>query len=240
MKLRAWLVGGVVLLALFFIVSLTLAGQRHNSPELIGSDVSWPNCQDPATFTSWGIVGVTGGLDFTTNKCLRTETAEFPSLALYMNTGWPGSNFYLKFYNSPKYCSKANNVCLAYNYGFHAASYAIDFAHRQLVSATSWWLDVETDNSWTTSFTQNQAALDGMIAAVKQENLWAKVGFYASPEQWSELVGNWRPNLPAWLATGATTYGAAKAACFIPSFTDKPIVMTQYTPKLDQDLRCSS
>jgi hypothetical protein len=238
MKLRAWLVGVVALLALFLIVSLNLAGQRHNSPELIGSDVSWPNCQEPATFTSWGIVGVTGGLDFTTSKCLRSEAAEFPSLALYMNTGWPGSNFYLKFYNSPKHCSKSNNTCLAYNYGFHAARFAINFAHRQLVSSTNWWLDVETDNSWTTSFMQNRAALQGMVTAISEDNLWAKIGFYSSTAQWPEIVGNWRPDSPAWLATGATTFGAARAACSLPSFTAKPVVMTQYTPKLDQDLLC--
>jgi hypothetical protein len=124
--------------------------------------------------------GSDGGLDFTPNQCVRSEAIALPNVALYMNTGWPGTDFQVQFKSSPKQCGVADNLCLAYNYGFHAAAYALAYANSQLVHSSTWWLDVETENSWTTNALQNRAALEGMVAAIQQKVLGSSVGFRVS------------------------------------------------------------
>jgi hypothetical protein len=219
-------------------VSVTLHEQQHTSLARVITDVSWPNCKEKSVATAEGIVGITGGLDFTPNKCLGNEVNWFSSTALYMNTGWPGTNFHLQYPHSPLACAATDSNCLAYNYGYHAALYAIHYADSQLVANTQWWLDVETDNSWTNDPIQNAAALIGMVEAIQQNTFSSHVGFYSSAFQWGQIVGNWRPNLPAWVATGSTSEAVAKRACLEPSFTAGQVVFSQYTLRLDENYLC--
>jgi hypothetical protein len=226
------------LLGIILIVFVALALQRQPDNNLVGVDVSWPNCKANPSNAAFGIVGVTGGLDFSGNDCLRSEAAWFSAPMLYMNSGWPGTDFHLQFKNSPRRCHDDNSTCLAYNYGFHAAQYALSYADSQLVHINRWWIDVETDNSWTSDIQQNQAAIKGMINAVKQNVLEAKVGIYSYPGQWEQLVGSWRPALPAWVATGGSDRSLAIEACNGASFTAGTVTLAQYTSSLDQDLAC--
>jgi hypothetical protein len=229
-------VAGVVLLVV--ATTMTLSWQRHESAARTVTDVSWPNCKVKSVATAAGIVGVTGGLDFAPNKCVRGEVSWFPSAALYMNSGWPGVEFHLQYPSSPLVCGAGDNDCLAYNYGFNAALYAIHYANNQLTTSSQWWLDVETDNSWTTNSEQNQSALLGMAAALEQNVFKAQVGFYSSPQQWAQIVGVWRPKVSVWLATGSQSSSVARQACHEPSFTSGPVVLVQYTPHLDENYLC--
>jgi len=217
---------------------LALISQRQPFNRLLGVDVSWPNCKVSSTQAAFGIVGVTGGLDFQDNNCLRSEAALFSNPELYMNSGWPGTGFHLQFRNSPESCARSDNLCLAFNYGYHAAEYAINYANRNLVHSPNWWIDVETDNSWTNNIVQNQAAIAGMVASIKQNVPFAKIGIYAYPGQWTELVSSWKPNLLAWLATGGSQFTGAQKACSSASFTAQPVKLAQFTNVLDQDLAC--
>lgn len=229
--------GGLVLT--LAVLAITLGWQHNQKPMIVSSDVSWPNCMAAPPNDAFGIVGLTGGLDFKQNKCVRSEVSWFPEVALYMNTGWPGTSFHLQFPNSPRNCGRGDTLCLAYNYGFHAASYAIAYANSQLVHSSQWWLDVETENSWSSDTLQNQAALQGMVAATEQQVFAAHIGFYSYPGQWTQIVGNWHPDFPAWAATGSTSRVTAQEACLEPSFTGGAIKLSQYTLDLDQDYQCS-
>lgn len=231
--------GGLALLLIILTLDVVLL-TGTSGPESIGTDMSWPNCQSSPTYTAWGIVGVTGGLDFRPNPCQRVEAALFPRLALYMNTGWPGVNFHLQFKHYPKSCSAKDSNCLAYNYGYNAARYALNQARYQLLATRQWWLDVETENSWTANKTQNTSTLKGMLAAIKLAYPWDEVGFYSYPGQWTQLVGSWRPTAKAWIATGGVHLSDAKAACKLRSFTDGSVELGQYTPYLDQNLKCAT
>jgi hypothetical protein len=237
--MKTKLAAGLGTFVLIITVWLLLGSQKQQVAATTSVDVSWPNCKVTQPNVPVGIVGVTGGLDFQQNACLRSEVAWFPMAALYMNTGWPGTTFHLQFPDSPRSCALSDTLCLAYNYGFHAAQYAISYANSRLVQSSQWWLDVETENSWTNNVLQNRAALQGMIDAIHQNVFAATVGFYSYPGQWIQIVGNWRPRLPAWVATGTMSESMAVAACHEPSFTGSSVQLSQYTLKLDEDYNCS-
>jgi hypothetical protein len=203
-------------------------------------DVSWPNCGTrPATNFQQGIVGVTGGLDFRPNACLTQESTWFSRYALYMNTGYPGSASGKKYMTSPRHCNATDNQCLAYNYGFAAATYGTRLAAQDGVYTDLWWLDVETDNSWTTHPLINRASLEGAIAAIQQNTLFAKVGIYSTPNQWASITGEWHNGLPAWLGTGLLSARTAAQECQSKSFTGGSIWLSQYTTHLDANVACS-
>jgi hypothetical protein len=204
-------------------------------------DVSWPNCTAaPASTFGVGIIGVNGGLDFRPNPCLAEETTWFVHYALYINTGYPGDAHGRKFLASPRHCGVYNSQCLAYNYGFNAAIYAMRYANLQNAHTNQWWLDVETDNSWTTDSLINRESIKGMAAAIKQDVFFARVGIYSSSSQWDSITGQWQNGLPAWLATGGSSKAAATNACQDRAFTEGTTWLTQYTVGLDENLPCST
>src|SRR5260370_30093847 len=106
----------------------------------VGVDVSWPkpNCSADQPQAAFGIVGVTGGLDFTKNTCLLTEASWFHDLSLYMNTGFPGANYVQKYTTYPRKCSMHGAQCWAYSYGFSAEQYALLYAASQNVHSSLW------------------------------------------------------------------------------------------------------
>jgi hypothetical protein len=220
-----------------FSPALVLAAAENQ----IINDVSWPNCNTAQTMLSdFGIVGVSGGLDFHNNPCLAKETSWFSRYGLYINTGFPGNSAADKYLNAPLRCSAANSQCLSFNYGFNATLYAINYADSQLVNSKSWWLDVETDNSWTTSYVINTENLKGALAALAQHTFLTQVGVYSSPAQWSVLTNDWKNLLPEWGATGSASLIQAQNFCNSPSFTGGQIWLAQYTTKLDNNFICSS
>ncbi len=206
----------------------------------VGYDVSWPNCHATPPKNTWGIIGVTGGLDFTPNPCAYNESVWFNSYGLYMNTGYPGPVKAAKYANFPKICKPSNNVCLAYNYGYNAAKYALNYASLQDVHANSWWLDVETVNSWSDSIHENRAVLQGMEDLIKASTLLSTVGFYSTTFQWQTITGGWNNPSNNWVATGGNDLTLAKKSCVGNNFTNGRTILTQYTSGLDKDYVCSS
>ncbi|HUY85091.1 MAG TPA: hypothetical protein VMU97_01095 [Candidatus Dormibacteraeota bacterium] len=204
-------------------------------------DASWPNCGvKTADVFATGVVGVTGGLDFHPNPCVGEEAGWFSHYAVYMNTGYPGRARGQKFKSAPRRCGAKDDLCLAYNYGYNAALYAINYAGSQNAHANLWWLDVETENNWTDNFLVNRQFLRGAETAIKQKVWFATVGIYSSPNQWNEIVGPWQNKLPAWVATGATDKNTAVQVCRARAFTGGKAWLSQYTIKFDEDLPCSN
>jgi hypothetical protein len=204
----------------------------------MGYDVSWPNCKArPPMMPAWGIVGVTGGLNFRQNPCLRQESSWFMNLSLYANTGYKAADA-PKYANFPRQCDLSDEACLAYNFGFNAGKYAVDYASAQGVHAAMWWLDVETVNSWSDNVRLNRASIRGEADAIKRYTVVATVGVYAYYGQWDRLTGNWRPGWPNWSATGSSERSDAVAFCRDHHFTGGPTWITQYTLRLDQNYAC--
>jgi hypothetical protein len=204
-----------------------------------GVDVSWPNCSASVPKASFGIVGVTGGKAFTGNTCLRSEASNFGNLSLYINTAWPGQSYGLPYQNSPKACDPTNPNCLAYNYGYNAGLYALQYAQNQGVNSNTWWLDVETMNSWSGDTAQNINSLQGTIDSLRDATV-GTVGVYSTTAQWTTITGGWKNLLPSWGATTWTTAKQAATYCHGHEFTGGPSYMMQFSPKrgLDQDYAC--
>jgi hypothetical protein len=86
--------------ALAWVIFPTMALASPASPlyptGTTGYDVSWPNCSASAPRNpTFGIVGVSDGTGYSQNPCLAQEAAWFPSVNLYVNTGWNDQSIYL-------------------------------------------------------------------------------------------------------------------------------------------------
>jgi len=202
----------------------------------VGYDVGYPQCggQLPAG-AAFGIVGVNNGLPFSANPCLATQFAWAQQSVpqFYMNTANPGTattifSWYGQKSPDPA-CGPSNEAACAFNYGFNAAKHAFEHAQRQTGAAGkwSWWLDVETDNSWSSNTTLNQADLIGSFAFLRSQGV--PVGAYSTAYQWGRITGSaqW-PDVPVWVA-GARNGGQAATWCGADSsFTGGPVTLVQW------------
>jgi hypothetical protein len=115
------------------------------------------------------------------------------------------------------------------------------------VAAYTWWLDVETMNTWqsgnSAALGRNTAALEGMASYFKFRG--AKVGLYSTSYQWNTIVGSTVSSnsvlngLDSWLA-GARNTTDAKSFCSKPGLTSgSSVTLAQYVSKnLDYDYAC--
>ena len=246
-------------------------GGSGGSTTLLGNDVSWPQCGKALPESPvFAIVGVTGGLANNTNPCLAeqlawaeeetlTDATGQPDVALYVNTAnaghagswWPKSNVYPDDVGNPDavvvdnpygQCSGAEDAACAYMYGW---AKAYDDANIRGISNPEdylWWLDVETENSWSTDKVANAADLEGMTDYF--ESIGADVGIYSTSVQWGQIVGRVSADsslagLPSWLA-GARTANGAKNNCSSAPLTPGGFVsVTQFVSRgFDYDYSC--
>lgn len=226
------------LIALLFVTGVAAAQGRY-SKGTIGIDVSWANCTASVPRATFGIVGVTDGLGYSSSPCIAKEARYFKNLSLYVNTGWYSKSTHINA-TSPKVCATGDNNCLAYNYGYNAGLYAINAAKSVGVSSAMWWLDVETSNTWNTDVVQNRNSLQGEYDAFVAKGA-TTVGVYSTTAQWQSITGGWQNNWPLWGATAWTTIKQAQTYCTGHAFTGGKSYLIQYRPgnsKVDQDVVC--
>lgn len=242
-----------------------------------GIDISYPQCgKSVPTDQAFGIVGVNGGNAASTNGCLAAQlkwaaassgiVTSQPKLQLYVNTAnpgqvqdqmstkWPDANT-APVQNPYGTCTGANDQACSWQYGWDRAAYAVSYFQSQAAvggvdanpALYTWWLDVETMNTWQTGSVSaqanNTAALEGWAAYFTNSS--AKVGLYSTASQWNSIVGstvsstsnlngliNWRP--------GGANLATAKQACTATPLTaNGKVVLTQYVSKnLDYNYSC--
>ena len=213
-----------------------LAGSPYTSGQ-VGTDVSYPNCSASNPNSPFGVVGVTGGLAYSQNSCLLLESLWYPNLSLYMNTGLNASETSTYYVAAEANCN-GDLVCAAYNYGYTAAQNAVSYANSQGAVATTWWLDVETGNSWTADYAQNIASLQGNYDALKANGI-TNVGVYSTTVQYGSITGGWQNGWPNWGATTVRTAGNAAGFSTGHAFTGGPTWLIQFRGRtLDQDYSC--
>jgi hypothetical protein len=231
-------------------------------PASQGNDVSWPQCgkslpKNPA----FAIVGVNDGLANTTNPCLADQlswartasgTTSQPKIALYVNTAnpgtagswWPTSNTYAGTTVANPYgqCSSGSvGADCSYMYGW---AKAYDDANTRGVpgpSSYTWWLDVETSNTWSSGQDANRADLEGMAAYFG--SIGARTGIYSTGPQWAQIAGTVPSSsnlytVNSWLA-GATNLTSAERLCSgAPLGGGGRVSITQYRSSIDYDHSC--
>lgn len=240
--MKAKLTGIIAILMTIIFSTGMAAAQGQYIARTTGVDVSWPNCTASIPKTAFGIVGVSNGVGFSASPCLASEASHFTSnLSLYVNTGYPGSDSAnaILYAATPKPCVAADLNCIAYNYGYNAGSYAYAAANSVGVHANTWWLDVETMNSWTSDPLQNQSSLQGETDALTNSGI-ATVGVYSTTAQWGTITAGWKNGLPSWGATTWTTAKQAATYCTGHQFTGGPSYLMQYKAVrgIDQDYAC--
>lgn len=215
----------------------------------VGHDISYPQCGRalPGT-SSFAIVGVANGKPYTGNPCLASEYAWANSTpggaGFYMNTANPGPsttslNWYAQRSPDPT-CAPGRESACAYNFGYNAAAAAMTYAQAQTGRSTNtmWWLDVETENSWSrTDLGANFASIRGSIDYLQRQP-GVTVGVYSIRQMWNRIAGGAALGLPNWVA-GARNLADARARCS-PNFsaTGGPVVLTQFVSGFDMNYAC--
>lgn len=230
----------------------------------VGYDVSWPQCNDqlPESF-AFAIVGVNRGRTFSQNHCL-TEQLEWAGrdADFYLNTANPGpdiSSFWPSGQDEPRSCDTDpqpgddTHDC-SYLYGWNAAADAyarvreafigLDWADTDdefIPGAATWWLDVETANSWRGDRRLNVSSLWGAVDYLESMKV-AEVGFYSTPLLWWRVTRSTDAfdGYPAWHA-GARTEAQARDRCDNDAFTGGELRMVQWVEKgIDSNIVCET
>jgi hypothetical protein len=150
-------------------------------------------------------------------------------VGLYLNTANPGptasTNWPAAGTATPRPCDGSWSADCAYDYGWLTAhdafSRAVNVAGSPAAAQHAWWLDVEAANSWSTDQAVNAAALEGIVAYLRAQNV-GPLGIYSTSTDWEALIGpptsaapfgdlpNWRPGpanaqeAPGWCARTVT------------------------------------
>jgi hypothetical protein len=186
-------------------------------------------------------VGVNNGKAFTRNPCLASQyhwaKGGQSAPAVYINLHYPSAPTVSSLLGPAGLCSFDEAHCHAYNFGYNAARYATVYAGREGVRAATWWLDVETENTWSADVTLNQQVITGAIAYLEQRH--QSVGIYSTPYQWGEIAGRFAPGLPVWTA-GAEDLAEARARCGNPAyaFGGGSVQMVQFIEEFDTNVVC--
>jgi hypothetical protein len=229
----------------------------------LGFDVSWPQCNDEhPEHIGFAIVGVDGGRVYKPNPCL-VEQLEWAGEGgdLYINTANPGprhSQFWPSGSAEPRACDTdarpgTETADCAYVYGWNAAADSYRRALEAYVSLgwveddadrlpdeITWWLDVETANSWMRDRGLNVASLHGAVDYL--DSMGAEdIGFYSTPLLWWRITAGTDDfeAYPAWHAGGHSEEEAAER-CDHDAFTGGTLRFVQWIEDgIDRNLRCS-
>ena len=160
-----------------------------------GFDISTYQCSSfPSGLHQIGIVQVDGSSSGNTNPCLAQEAA------------WAGGG--LNLYTYLTYGTSATNEpgCnqdTSCNAGYQAGISAYADATNAGAGSTTipWWLDVESaDAGWSGNLSENALFVQGAINALHESEGIPDVGIYASPGVWNQIVGDYTPSVPYWMA----------------------------------------
>lgn len=243
-----------------------------------GHDISYPQCG--AAFPvpgAFGIVGVNNGRVYSANPCLAEQAvwaASTGNPALYVNTANPGPvSAYWPAPGSkqPVPCRDTTvetDMGCAYDYGWNAAIDALITADQAVQAfkprSVTWWLDVESANSWTDVPKANVAALQGFADRLRVGGV-PSVGIYSVPSAWDAITGGFTKSnaasyrsawasafspqyplelSPVWRA-GVGNVDDANAACSVASFTGGPLLLQQHFDdtsgtRYDGDVQCAA
>src|SRR2546423_4396026 len=153
-----------------------LAGQvgpLAYTPRSTGYDISFPQCGGAYPAGAFGVVGVNGGYPFVHyNPCLADEFRRSRHAALYVNTGYDPLYTQVDDRYTTSDCLKRSAPIhgsadhkAAWAVGCSEASRSIDYATSQgATKPRGWWLDVETENSWSSAdLSLNQYTIQGVV-----------------------------------------------------------------------------
>lgn len=218
----------------------------------LGYDISYPQCKQgdrPLPGANFSVVGINNGRAFTTNPCFgRQWSKAVKPRSLYVNSGYYPPNLVLVG-DGCRRTAQRNMPAAdtahrdAYMIGCGEAEHALGVARRAGAdSATMWWIDVESSNSWDDQdVTLNRNSLLGEIERLDAEGI--TVGLYSSAKEWNEITRGWRA--PWVRANWFPTSKPMGEVCAQPGFSGAPVWLVQETvpapdPVVDVDHVCAA
>ena len=262
----------LVVAAALLAAVLAVPGIAQAAPTRVGYDVSYPQCGEALpSARAFAIIGVNGGLSTKANPCLAMQLAwawkssgsvpAQPKAQLYLNTANPGEvrdqvTTWPSTGTTPYGdCDGDNTAACSWQYGYERAANSVTSFFTPAAaearvdgrpSSYTWWLDVETVNTWqsgsTDALARNLATLEGMTAYLVSQG--GEVGVYSTNSQWGRIVGT----VPAtstltgrnsWLAGAATLSGARSNCSKPPLAPGGQVTLTQYVQSgWDRDNSC--
>ena len=238
----------------------------------IGYDVSHPQCgADLPDDAAFAVVGVNGGLATRTNPCLAEQlewaagssgaVRDQPPLQLYLNTANPGElrdlvTTWPTDGDTPYGdCDGGNSTACSWQYGWERAQTSVQWFFRPAARSVrldsradkyTWWLDVETMNTWQSgsdaALARNRATLEGMTEYLTERD--GQVGVYSTGYQWRRIVGEVPEDsnlagLDSWLAGAADREDARDRCDADPLVPGGRVSMVQYIEDdLDHNHSC--
>jgi hypothetical protein len=226
-------------------IGTAVRSQNRALAGTFGWDVSWPQCNNklPEGGYAFAVVGVTGGHQFSENRCLASEfrwALRHDSVAsVYVNVNWPSvaDEAQLPVVAGAK-CGPGDLNCQAYWWGYRGVEYALELAGRHHVTTPMWWLDVETTNRWSTMAPVNALVVKGAIEGLQAHG--AKVGIYSSQYQWNVITGGYAPGLPTWIAGPRNAAEAPPYCSPAKSFGGGTPWLVQFPNGLDGNIACEA
>jgi hypothetical protein len=203
-----------------------------------GFDVSWPQCAAPLPAPSTiAVVGINDGTANTFNPCFRAEASWAGlNLSVYVNLNAPDPAVPSQWAQGPAgTCAPGDVRCASYNFGFNSTRGSINTVRAEGFEPHLWLLDVETSNLWSADPGTNAQVVAGALDAVARAD--GRAAIYSTTLQWNDIVGNYRPGVPAWYATGAPL-SSPQQWCG-RSFTGGPVYLVQgLAGPFDSDYAC--
>lgn len=209
-----------------------------------GYDIFYPNCGGAYQTLGgqFGVVGVTSGHAFRHNACFKDEYGwavgkPIPA-SVYMNLNEAIGTTAAGNTSGPVACARGDKACQAHNYGWNAAQDAYTYAAGNLPAGaaipTTWWLDIETANSWSANTALNRADIQGALDYLRGRGF--TVGIYSTGSMWKTITGSWQNLLPAWVAGGSSADPSASCGT---GFTGGAVYLVQYASGgYDGDYAC--
>jgi hypothetical protein len=252
----------VLVAAVLAVATVLLApGTATAAPVEVGYDVSYPQCgEDLPRDRAFAIIGVNGGLSTRANPCLTEQllwawdssgaAGDQPGVELYLNSANPGQVLDLvttwptEGATPHGDCDGSNSAACSWQYGWERAqnsvvSFFTPAARAARVDSQparyTWWLDVETTNTWQggsgEALARNRATLEGMTAYLLSRD--GQVGIYSTDQQWRQIAGRVDEDSPlaaldSWLAGASTSAEAADACDEDPLTPDGRVVLSQW------------
>lgn len=243
--------GVVKRLALLVVVVLSslsvvaTASADEGSGGYTSFDISWPQCPSnlPDQRFEFAIIGINGGRPFTSNPCFVTQykwaRAAESNPDVYINVDFPRPTLVEAMSGPYGRCAEDDHWCRGYNWGYNLAANSVARAKAYGITPGRYWLDVETDNYWSSSTRNNSQVVRGAIDWFLANNV--PIGIYSTYYQWGLITGNYMPQakLPLWVA-GATSAEMAAERCNQSRFTfaGGETWLVQYVRTYDQNHAC--
>lgn len=203
-----------------------------------GYDISFPQCPDrvPSGAFGFAIIGVNNGRAMTQNPCMPAQIAwarqGSADASVYINSNSPPEAF------RTSQCPPTDGVCRAFEYGRESAAYAIAYVNRHAPDITRYWLDVETQNTWSSNTQENAAVLRGMIAALTGAG--KSVGIYSNSRQFAIIAGSYAPGLDNWIPRPEAKHDTVAEFCRTTQpFGGGRVVMIQMWYTFDENYACA-